>query len=270
MLQVPSDRHDLTARIFKQKLTKFMDLSVKHHIYGETQCWMYSIEWQKRGLPQTHILIWLKRKRNTDQIDDIISAEIPNPEEDPVLFDIVKKNMVHGPCGTINPHSPCMVNGKCTKRYPRDLLHETQTGKDGYPQYRRRKPEDGGYTTKIKIKNVEIDIDNRWIVPYCPLLTKTFKAYINVEYCNSVKSIKYICKYVNKGSDMAVFCVINPNEISDEVNNFQMGRYISSNEAVWMIFSFAIHNRHPTVVHLSVQLENGQRVYFTEENLFNK
>ncbi|KAF2893481.1 hypothetical protein ILUMI_12691 [Ignelater luminosus] len=45
-----------------------------------------------------------------------------------------------------------------------------------------------------------------------------------------------------------------------------MGRYVSSNEAIWKIFSFSIHERHPTVVHLAVHLENGQRVYFTAEN----
>jgi len=31
-----SDRHHLTARIFKQKLTKLMDIIVKHRVYGET------------------------------------------------------------------------------------------------------------------------------------------------------------------------------------------------------------------------------------------
>lgn len=42
-------RHDLTARVFKQKLMKLMDLIIKNRIYGEVECWMYSIEWQKTG-----------------------------------------------------------------------------------------------------------------------------------------------------------------------------------------------------------------------------
>ncbi|GBL85053.1 hypothetical protein AVEN_221290-1 [Araneus ventricosus] len=41
---------------------------------------------------------------------------------------------------------------------------------------------------------------------------------------------------------------------------------ISSNEIVWRILNFPIHERHPTEIHLSVHLENGQRVYFTTEN----
>lgn len=35
---------------------------------------------------------------------------------------------------------------------------------------------------------------------------------------------------------------------------------------MWRILSFPIHERHPTVVHLAVHLENGQRVYFTAKN----
>lgn len=45
------DRHDLTARVFKQNLKSLMDFVVKHHVFGEVRCWMYSIEWQKCGLP---------------------------------------------------------------------------------------------------------------------------------------------------------------------------------------------------------------------------
>ncbi|GFQ69687.1 uncharacterized protein TNCT_566251 [Trichonephila clavata] len=49
-----------------------------------------------------------------------------------------------------------------------------------------------------------------------------------------------------------------------------MGRYISSSEAIWRILSFSIHEREPFVQHLAVHLENGQRVYFTEGNSFQR
>jgi hypothetical protein len=91
--------------------------------------------------------------------------------------------------------------------------------------------------------------------------------HINVEWCHSVKSIKYICKYIKKGSDQAIFQLQNTAYILDEVQSFLLGRYISSNEAVWRILGFPIHQRYPTVVHLSVHLENGQRIYFTAGNL---
>ncbi|GFR27826.1 ATP-dependent DNA helicase [Trichonephila clavata] len=66
---------------------------------------------------------------------------------------------------------------------------------------------------------------------------------------------------------MAVFGVKNTTASNEEVTQYQLGRYISSNEAVWRILSFSIHDRYPTVVHLAVYLENGQRVYFTSENV---
>lgn len=199
--QTPSDRHDITARVFKQKLRVLMKLITKYHVFGKTVCWMYSIEWQKRGLPHAHILIWLFDKLKSDQIDSIISAELPDSSIDPLLFQIICKHMIHGPCGVLNKNSPCMKNGFCTKKYPREMIPETQTGHDGYPLYKRKSPNDGGHTAAIKMKNgVKITVDNSWVVPYSPLLSKIFEAHINVEYCNSVKSIKYICNYINKGN----------------------------------------------------------------------
>lgn len=87
---------------------------------------MYSVEWQKRGLPNAHILIWLVERIRLDLIDDIICAEIPAPETDLDLHDVVITNMIHGPCGTINRQPLCMVDGKCSKRCPRKLAAETK------------------------------------------------------------------------------------------------------------------------------------------------
>ncbi|XP_044735689.1 uncharacterized protein LOC123297922 [Chrysoperla carnea] len=268
--QTSIDRHDIIARVFRQKQIRFIEVITKYHIFGTVISWMNTIEWQKRGLPHSHNLIWLHDKIYPTDIDKIIRAEFPDPQKDPELYNIVVKNMIHGPCGSLNFNAPCMSDGKCTKKYPKPYLDDTKTEDDGYPKYRRRSPKNGGFTAKIRIQGRdELEIDNQWVVPYNPLLSKMFQAHINVEYCNSVKSIKYICKYVNKGSDMAVFQIVQnseQNNRNDEILMYQMGRYINSNEAAWRIFSFPIHEREPAVQHLAVHLENGQRVYFTKDS----
>uniref|UniRef100_A0A2H1WN94 SFRICE_024390 n=1 Tax=Spodoptera frugiperda TaxID=7108 RepID=A0A2H1WN94_SPOFR len=141
--------------------------------------------------------------------------------------------MIHGPCGEHNLSSPCM------KKEPRQYVTDTQIGQDGYPVYCRRDAENGGQITTVNIRGRPTTIDNRWIAPYSPMLCRLFNAHINVEYCHSVKAIKYLCKYINKGSDQATFSVRNPHY---EVENY-------------------LNAAHPTVVHLVVHLENGQRVY---------
>ena len=62
---------------------------------------MYSVEWQKRGLPHAHILVWLIDKIRPKEIDNIISAEIPL-STDRMLFNIVTANIIHGPYGNLN------------------------------------------------------------------------------------------------------------------------------------------------------------------------
>ena len=216
-------------------------------------------------MPHAHILLWLENPIHPNDIDSLISAELPDKNEDPTLFEIVTNNMIHGPCGNYNERLPCMQGNpkNCTKRYPRKFVKDTQTGEDGYPLYRRRSPQHGGFTHIIKENTPsQYVVDNRFIVPYSALLCKIFNAHINVEFCNSVKSIKYVCKYVNKGSDMAVFGIHD--ESRNEVQNFVTGRYVSSNEAIWRIFGFPIHEHFPSVTHLAVHLENGQRVYYTD------
>lgn len=51
---------------------------------------------------------------------------------------------------------------------------------------------------------------------------------------------------------------------------YEAGRYICSSEAVWRILKFPIHDRYPSILHLAVHLENGQRVYFNPSNLHTK
>ncbi|XP_050066554.1 uncharacterized protein LOC126555710 [Aphis gossypii] len=208
--------------------------------------------WQKRGLPPAHILVWFIDKVRPEEIDNIISAEIPDPSTDQLLFDIVTTNIIHGPCGTLNSSSPCMADGKRTKNFPKVFTNDTVTNVDGYPIEEILKMADSHL---LKISSTQTLI---------------------LTIVGSVKSIKYICKYVHKDSDKAVFRVENinvnapPVNKNDEITLYQIGRYIISNEAAWRIFGFQIHERDPAVVKLAIHLETDQRVFFTNETAIDR
>lgn len=175
-----------------------MDLLTKAKVFGAVRCHMYSMEWQKRGLPHAHLLLWLEEKIKPNQIDQVISAKLL--DVDPIVHQIAKSHMVHGPCGTLNPTSPCKKDGRCTKRFPKQFTNETISGEDGYPSYRRRSPAEGGHSTELSVRGQAQPVDNRWIVSYSPVLSRTFQTHINVESCTSVESIKYIANMSTKGA----------------------------------------------------------------------
>ena len=87
--------------------------------------------------------------------------------------------MIHGPCGILNPNSLCMVDGKFSKCFSRQLVAETISGNDGYPLYRRQST-DNGRSTIVKVNQLDIEVDNRWVVQFSPFLSKTFKAHKNI------------------------------------------------------------------------------------------
>ena len=272
--QDPQDRPDIVARVFRLKVQKLLEMLKSEMVFGKAQAWLYSIEWQKHGLPHYHLLLWLSadHRITPDKIDDVICAEIPNPSVDPELHQIVMSNMVHGPCGSINPNSPCMQDGRCSKKYPKQYIVETQLGADSYPLYRRSSPDNGGQVSNISMRiggsRVDQQIDNKWIVPYNKLLLRSMNCHCNVELCMSIKSIKYVLKYVHKGCDQAMFALWSSQV--DEISDYQNARYVSSNEAAWRILEFPIHERDPPVQQLAVHLENGQRVYFTEDTALDR
>ena len=111
-----------------------------------------------------------------------------------------------------------------------------------------------------RIKN---HVDNRYVVPYNKWLLRQMNSHTNVEICSSVKCIKYVLKYVNKGSDQAIFSIQVENQ-NDEILQYQEARYVGSMEAAYRILGFPMHEHYPPVTQLSVHLENGQRVYFDE------
>ncbi|CAJ2677885.1 unnamed protein product [Trifolium pratense] len=248
-----------------QALTALTTLVVRDNDPGRDN--MYTIEFQKRGLPHAHILIFLhpsSKYHSPEDIDTIISAEIPNPDSDPELYNLVKKHMIHGPCGSSRLQSPCTVNGRCTKFFPKKFNEKTIVDQDGYPVYRRSS---NSYTVE---KN-GVTLDNGYVVPYNKRLLLKYQGHINMEWCNQSSSIKYLFKYIHKGYDRITATVEraqnnggNQQIQIDEIKQYVDCRYISPCEACWRIFSFKIHGRKPAVERMFFHLVGENTIYFTD------
>ncbi|KAI5656992.1 hypothetical protein M9H77_25785 [Catharanthus roseus] len=156
--QKPEDGPDIIARVFKIKLDELMKDLRKNNHFGRVMVAIYTIEFQKRGLPHAHILLFLhpNDKYTTESdIDRVISIELPDENTDPVAFNSVVQFMIHGPCGCANKKSLCMTDCRCSKKYQKDFSGQTTVLEDGHPIYRKRNNKrttlKDGQATKLEV-----------------------------------------------------------------------------------------------------------------------
>ncbi|XP_066160632.1 uncharacterized protein [Oryza sativa Japonica Group] len=263
--QQPQDRPDLVTRVFKAKLRDVLDLIVKKKYFGEVQTYTHVTEFQKRGLPHEHILLIMKsgsKLTTPDEYDKVICTEIADKVKYPELHRLVIKHMLHRPCGALNMNCACMVDGVCPFDFPRQFNQATQQGKDSYHLYRRR---NDGWCVKIR----GAVLDNRWVIPYNPGLLMRYNCHINVEACASIKSVKYLYKYVYKGHDGASFSVDPSGEIN-EIQQYRNAKYVPPPEAIYRMLGFPLFGIYPAVLQLQLYLPNMQYVTYNEDgNLEN-
>ena len=133
--QTPADHPDLAVCVFHAKVEEMKADLFKHDHLGQTVVCVWTIEFQKCGLPHIHMIIFLhpnSKLCTLEDIDTLLLAEFPDEEKEPVLFELVKKHMVHTPCSQNNPTAPCLKNGKCSKGFPKPFRDKTTINEDFY------------------------------------------------------------------------------------------------------------------------------------------
>ncbi|OWZ06912.1 Helitron helicase [Phytophthora megakarya] len=182
----------MVARVWIQKLRALLH-NLDEGVFGRILARIYVVEFQKRGLPHAHSFIIVADKakpRTGDLINKLVSCEIPDEVQNMEIYETVMNCMMHGPCGNQHPNCVCMIDGKCSKGYPKPLVEVTLANVDGYAEVQRCRRPPG----ELKFKNREYDnaTANQWVVPYNP-------TFITV--------VKYMYQYVYKGSDKAMFTI---------------------------------------------------------------
>lgn len=111
--QQANDRPDLISRVFELYLKQLIHEIRHDKVLGNVVAHTYSVEFQKRGLPHVHMLLWFapeEKLRSAQQYDRLVWAEIPDRNADPDLYDLVTTHMLHGPC---KAHYCLQRDGRC-------------------------------------------------------------------------------------------------------------------------------------------------------------
>ena len=80
---------------------------------------------------------------------------------------------------TVPVHVP---RGKATslyQKFPKPFNNVMEVGQDSFAKYKRRHLDNGGITADIRARGKTIPTDNRWVVPYSPILLKAMNCHLN-------------------------------------------------------------------------------------------
>ena len=154
-------KKDLVSRVCHLKLKELLHDLLKEDVLGCVTAYVYTNEFQKMGLTQAHMVLFLadaEKPRVTEEVDQLVSAEILDPQLQPEFHNTVKRHMMHGPCGEQDPQCVCMQNGECKKKFSKPLQQQTDFSVNGYLLYRRR--------GKDRAELHRHTVNDSWFVPY--------------------------------------------------------------------------------------------------------
>ena len=262
----PQDRPDLCAGVFHLKLSALMDDLLKVTILGKVKAYVYTTEWQKRGLTHCHILLIMAdeyKPRTPEIIDKVASAELPDEDTSPVLHNLVVRHMINGPCAwTHQPNPPCMEQKgsmkTCTKAFPKAFMKTTLSQKTPSLSIGEGLLQMAAIPRPCKFKEQRIPLSIHMLFTQ-PLLLLRYQAHVNVEVVHSVQAVKDLYKYITKGQDHVILSVWDGN-----TETYLNTRYISASEALWHIYGYEIHKKQPPVEKLPCHLPDEQLIFQDE------
>ncbi|KAK0415561.1 hypothetical protein QR680_012002 [Steinernema hermaphroditum] len=257
-----ADHPFLVAEVFKKKLNDFIKFVCgtrpaesktqrarrraenrrrlfTHGLFGDVKWYVYSIEFQQRGLPHAHMVISLAdndKPRSPDDIDRICQAQLPilfdpshsDYEKQKKLRDLVEEFMIHKPCRGRDTY--CTKNIRpnwrtCRKRFPKDFTNFSRFIEDDYAVLKR--PNNG------ECSSLNHEATNAYVVAYNKHLLKRYEAHINVEIISNFHVLKYLYKYLYKGFNRALIETMERSALDNGTPHGSVGTMASTEHILY-------------------------------------
>ena len=155
----------------------------------------------------------------------------------------------------------CQQDGQCKDNFPFDFLYNKFIAEDTYPKYRRILPASGGNTCDKYYYQKLTTVINKNIVAYSPYLLMKHQCHTNVQICNSIKAVKYLCFYPLKGEYLMVIKVHEPS-CDDEITHYETRRHIGAYSATLYFMEVPKVKVHPPVMQLPVHLKKEEPIMY--------
>ena len=157
---------------------------------------VYVVEFQKRGLSHAHIILTIAMQGKItclEDVDRLISAEIPNQSKNPLAYDTVTIFMIHGLCVS------CFIDEKCSNVTQKDFAIKQHLMSMTSLNIK------GGVLPNKWSSMVEKLIINRWsrTIDLCV----EYNAHMNVKHVAICSMVNYLYKYIHKGHDHTTIAI---------------------------------------------------------------
>ncbi|KAF0707135.1 hypothetical protein AaE_013752, partial [Aphanomyces astaci] len=217
-----------------------------------------AFKFQKHGMPHVHMLLIMEDKdkfRTVADINSVVSARIPDENQE-LPATRVSEELHYPYVHACAIRRQWTADSKCEGLHRQDWQVQERLsaapasyhnrGVDRYAKYRRDTAAD------------------QYCVPHNPYLVHKYNCHINVEVCTSIKAVKYLYKYVGKGSDRIPYAVFTDRERQPEAREYVEGHYVIFLEAITRIRGYDLQRMSHAVEVLPVHEKDQQHCTYDE------
>lgn len=159
---------------------------------GQVEDFWWRIEFQNRGSPHLHMVLWIKDHPSFDtpegiqQLDRVCTCEMP--DEGSENYELVKGCQIHRHTWTCRKKDP--TSSVCRFSFPRQVCTETRIVAHSSTDFIKS----GGRICLLKRRH-----QDRWVNNYNVTLLNLWQGNIDIQPCGSNESIAfYVAKYISK------------------------------------------------------------------------
>ena len=217
---LPSNRPFHTYLHYHHRLSSMHQYLWKNPNLTDWGNWLHHFErdeFQNRGAIHTHGIAYLSKSISELIDSNVIRADMPDPNLEPELYELVKKHQVHtcnSRCG-----GPAPLGSRCKKGFPQPYSNTTYEDPNSLRYvYRRTKEED------------------LYIVPYHAPTLFLWNGHVNFQYVTTCQFAKYMTKYVTKSEPTEYFDISE----ADAFRKHILARRLGSMELMILLLGYSI------------------------------